>query len=105
MKEYSLKTVSETIGLDEETILMLLEEFFSVMDEEIDKLESVVKAGDAEQIRHVAHKMKGASANMMVEDMRAYCSELQDADKTDAKLVESLFSKIVESYKEFKGLF
>jgi len=105
MKEYCLKTVGQTIGLDKETMLMLIEEFFTVIDEELEKLDSFIKAGDAEQIRHIAHKMKGASANMMVEDMRKYCSDLQDADKADTELVESLFSNILSSYKEFKGLF
>lgn len=84
---------------------MLLEEFMSVMDEEVENLREAVAADNADQITHVAHKMKGAAANMMAEDIRAYCEELQKVDKDDKSLVNSLYSNIDRSVKEFKELF
>jgi len=84
---------------------MLLDEFFSVVDEEIAALYTAIENGDAELIRHYAHKMKGASANMMAEDLREACHELQDADKNDKQLVNDLFLKIKGRYSEFRSLF
>jgi len=84
---------------------MLMEEFLNVMDEEMLILKKAVEESDADMITHVAHKMKGAAANMMVEDVRRPCSELQTADKTDGALVEGLCGSIDRSYKEFRGYF
>lgn len=93
------------IGLDKDTMLMLLDEFFSVMDEEILLLHKAIDENDAELIKHHAHKMKGAAANMMVDELREYCHQLQDADKSDKDLVNGLFVKIEGTYTEFKTLF
>lgn len=105
IKQYSIEKVAEHIGLDVDTMKMLLDEFIDVMDEEVAHLEKAVDSGDAEMIKHYAHKMKGASANMMVEDMRHFCSELQNADKSDKALVADLLDNIRKSYAEFRGLF
>jgi HPt (histidine-containing phosphotransfer) domain-containing protein len=104
VKDYDIGKVAEYIGLDKDTMLMLLEEFLSVMDEEIVNLKASVDAQDAEMIKHYAHKMKGASANMMVEDVREFCSRLQNADKSDKELVSELYESITASYAEFKAL-
>jgi len=96
--------VASTIGLDKDTIIMLLEEFVSVMDEEIENLKGAVAGGDADEITHYAQKMKGASANMMVEELREFCCQLQKADKADKALVDELTESIEGSYAEFKGL-
>jgi HPt (histidine-containing phosphotransfer) domain-containing protein len=102
--EYDIQKVADTIGLDKDTMLMLMDEFFSVMDEEIVLLEKAVSASDADQIKHVAHKMKGAAANMMVEELRQYCSELQDSDKSDQAKSEDLLNKIKSTYEIFKSI-
>ena len=81
---------------------MLLEEFVSVMDEELENLCKAVENGSADEIKHYAHKMKGAAANMMAEDIRFYCNELQNADKTDTAKVKELYENIKKSVAEFK---
>jgi HPt (histidine-containing phosphotransfer) domain-containing protein len=83
---------------------MLMEEFLSVMDEELENLKNAVQADDGDMIKHYAHKMKGAAANMMVEDVREYCHQLQDADKSDKQLVAELYANIERTYGEFKAL-
>jgi len=102
---YNIDEVVEKIGLDKETILMLLGEFIKVMDEETANLKKAVDENDAEMITHVAHKMKGASANMMVENIRTYCAELQNADKSDRNLVLTLLANIEKNVSEFREKF
>jgi len=104
IKAYDIDKVAEAIGLDRDTIIMLLGEFKTVMDEEIENLKKAVDSDDAEQITQVAHKMKGASANMMAEDIRSYCAVLQTADKNDKELVGSLYENILRSVQEFREL-
>ncbi|PLX67067.1 MAG: hypothetical protein C0603_10415 [Denitrovibrio sp.] len=104
-EEYDIQVVADTIGLDKDTMLMLLEEFLNVLDEEIILLANAVSDGDADMVTHVAHKMKGAAANMMVEDLRKYSCDLQSADKADTDLVADLLGKIQKSYSAFRALF
>lgn len=84
---------------------MLVGEFISVMDEEIENLEKAVAERDSEMITHCAHKMKGAAANMMVEDVRKYCGEMQRADKSDAAVLQRIMSSIRVTYGEFRAIF
>lgn len=105
IRKYNIEEVASTIGLDKDTMLMLLDEFISVMDEEAVNLRDSVEEDDHEKITHYAHKIKGAAANMMAEDIRSYTSELQKADKTDRVLVETLLNNILRSIDEFKAQF
>ncbi len=104
-RDYDIQVVADTIGLDKDTMLMLMEEFLDVLDEEIVTLGNAVKSGDADMITHVAHKMKGAAANMMVEDLSDYCCKMQKADKSDTALINELLTKIQDSYSSFRSLF
>ncbi|ADD69466.1 Hpt protein [Denitrovibrio acetiphilus DSM 12809] len=104
IKNYNLKKVGVEIGLDIDTMEMLLEEFINVMDEEILNLSRSVADSEPEFIKHYAHKMKGAAANMMVDELCALCSEMQNADKNDKALTTRLLTEIESCYGEFKSL-
>lgn len=103
--EYDISQASEIIGLDSETMLVLMEEFISVMDEEILNLRDSVYAGDREIITHVAHKMKGAAAGMMVLRMQELCAAMQTADKSDINRIKLLLIQIICCYSKFRALF
>ncbi len=103
--EYDITHVSEIIGLDKETMLLLMEEFFSVMDEEILNLRDSVFAGDKEIITHVAHKMKGAAAGMMVLRMQELCAAMQTSEKSDINKIKLLLIQIICCYSKFRALF
>ncbi|MGE4266899.1 MAG: response regulator [Deferribacterales bacterium] len=102
---YDLDGVSEKIGLDSETMLMLMEEFISVMDEEYQNLRNAIYSKDKEMITHVAHKMKGASAGMMVTGLQELCAGMQNADKSDINNIKLLLIRIHCCYSKFRALF
>jgi len=102
---YDIGKVAATIGLDEDTMIMLLDEFLDVMDEEVVNLDKAVASGNAEQITHVAHKMKGASANMMVIKLSGLCNDLQKADKSNSAEVLALLADIKKEYASFRSKF
>jgi HPt (histidine-containing phosphotransfer) domain-containing protein len=104
-KGYDLNKVAEHIGLDIETMEMLLGEFFNAVDEEMVLLEKAVKERDGEMVTHVSHKMKGASANMMVEPLRTYMETMQKMDKADYEEMDNLFEKSKKTYSEFREHF
>jgi len=103
--EYDLSQVSEIIGLDRETMLVLMDEFFGVMDEELLNLRDSVFAGDKDIITHVAHKMKGAAAGMMVLRLQELCAAMQTADKSDLNRIKLLLIQINCCYSKFRALF
>ncbi|WP_303850089.1 response regulator [Seleniivibrio woodruffii] len=103
--KYDITQVSEIIGLDSETMLMLMEEFIAVMDEEILNLRDSVFAGDKEIITHVAHKMKGAAAGMMVLRLQELCASMQTAEKSDRNRIKLLLIQIICCYSKFRALF
>lgn len=102
---YSVEDAAQKIGFDTETMLMLTGEFLNVMAEEITNLNNAVSEDNREMITHVAHKMKGASANMMAETLRQLCSDMQNVDKSDSLKVSILKSKINCAFLAFKSLF
>ncbi|MGE4318436.1 MAG: response regulator [Deferribacterales bacterium] len=102
-KPYDIKHASEIIGLDEETMRMLMKEFLTVFDEEIANLKNAIAENSPEDITHVAHKMKGAAANMQAESLCGYCSKMQSADKNNTAELNMLYSRIYCSYCFFKN--
>lgn len=102
---YDFDDVSEKIGLDNETMLMLMDEFISVMDEEYLNLRNAVYANDKEMTTHTAHKMKGAAAGMMVTGLQELCAEMQNADKSDRDNVKLSLIRIHCCYNKFRALF
>jgi two-component system sensor histidine kinase EvgS len=103
--EYDFGDVSEKIGLDKETMSMLMDEFFSVMDEELGNLKKSIDENSPEMITHVAHKMKGAAAGMMVLKLQELCAQMQNANKSEINAIKLLFIKISCVYIKFKALF
>ncbi len=99
---YDIKRAADIIGLDEETMRMLMKEFLAVFDEEIVNLKNAMTGSSAEDITHVAHKMKGAAANMQAESLREYCSKMQAADKRNTAELNMLYNRIYCSYCFFK---
>lgn len=103
--DYDFDDVSEKIGLDKETMLMLMDEFFSVMNEEVVNLKKAIDDNNPEMITHVAHKMKGAAAGMMVLKLQELCAQMQNADKSKINDTKLLFIQINCVYIRFRALF
>ena len=61
---YDKQKVMDSFGLDEVTVDMLLESFFSTLDGDIKKIQDAIDAKNAKDIASNAHYLKGASANL-----------------------------------------
>jgi HPt (histidine-containing phosphotransfer) domain-containing protein len=102
---YDLQVVADTIGIDIETMEMLTEEFLNVMDEEMASLGKAIEANDGEMITHLAHKMKGACASMMIEPLRTNMETLQKIDKSEKEQIKGLYESSVPEYATFRAKF
>lgn len=100
--DYSLEKAGEVIGLDAETMAMLLDEFISSFEEELAELKKAIEENNPEMITHIAHKMKGAAANMQMEPLRDLCADMQQIEKNNSFKLTHLFERISSSYNSFK---
>jgi len=105
MSGYDLKEVADFIGLDVDTVRELLDEFFIIVDRDMSNLREAIDEGNDEMITHIAHKLKGACGNMLVEPMRECMEKLQDIDKSEKDEIVRLFELSETSYQELKKLF
>lgn len=103
--DYDIEKAAEIIGLDKETMLMLADEFISVFDEEIINLEKAINDSSPDMITHVAHKMKGAAANMQIEKLKDLCAEMQKSGKDEPDRLKRLFDGISCAYCSFKKVY
>lgn len=80
------KKTAEKIGIqDIDVIKMLIGEFFSVCQADIDSLEKVTANSDFDAIRSHAHSIKGAAKNLWLEEVgsAAEVLEISGRNKTD----------------------
>lgn len=99
---YDLDAAAEEIGFDHETMLMLTEEFVKAVDEEITALNKALIDYDGDMITHLAHKIKGAAANMRMERLRDICSDLQNIEKNDNLTTGRLICELNSAYNAIR---
>ena len=65
------KALSESIGIDEETYLMILNLFYERTMEDMAAIEAGVEEGKSDAAARGAHSIKGAAANLGIEEISA----------------------------------
>ena len=60
----NFKELAEALGLEEEEYLELIELFIDTGMSDLDKLQSAIEKGNAEQAANAAHSPKGAASNL-----------------------------------------
>ena len=117
MSEQSLdlKEFLDRVQDDKELLLELLDIFSKDFKEKRKHLDSAVKSKDYEQLRSIAHSVKGASGNISAKAVRAICMTLEDMGKNQHlngieqllvdldKQFEILQGRITEIKDEFKA--
>jgi CheY-like chemotaxis protein/HPt (histidine-containing phosphotransfer) domain-containing protein len=106
------ETVIEPIMLEElRSMRDILPELIEVFQTEVrarfEKLRTSVEVGDAEQVRQLAHGIRGAAANMGGSALTAVCSQLEQIGRTGtvegaAGLLpeaETLFEQLYQAWK------
>ncbi|HNW26281.1 MAG TPA: response regulator, partial [Candidatus Gastranaerophilaceae bacterium] len=71
------KMVSE-IGFSQEEAAQMYKEFLEFLSQTIQELEKATEDGDFEQLGKIAHKLKGASANLRFEKISQISARLED---------------------------
>jgi signal transduction histidine kinase/HPt (histidine-containing phosphotransfer) domain-containing protein len=92
--------LTELAGGDKEMLRELIELFNKQTSNQISQLEAAVQAGKTEDVRHLAHSCKGASATMGMAPLAAVFFELEKLGRA-AKL-DGAAPLLVNAQREFK---
>jgi two-component system sensor histidine kinase/response regulator len=104
--------LADVSGDDEEFMIELVNAFLSGGDDTVQELRAAVELGDAAAIGRAAHKLKGAAANLHVNNLATMCFDLetraksgQKADwRADLERVAAEFAHVGESLRTEFGL-
>ncbi len=83
---FNVAELRERTGVDDEFLKQLLETFFCDADERLEQLTAAIVVNDREQIRQIAHALKGAAGSLGMSEMQALCLDLEMAAKEDRLL-------------------
>jgi signal transduction histidine kinase/DNA-binding response OmpR family regulator len=78
---FDVAELRERTGVDDDFLKQLLETFFCDADERLEQLAAAIVVNDREQVRQVAHALKGAAGSLGMADMQQQCLDLEMAAK------------------------
>lgn len=91
-------------GVDLETEKSLLEIFITDCDERVELLNAAFMKEDYEEIKKLAHAMKGGAANIGVFPFMEICGRLETG-KIEGDLGQKIFSKLIKELNKVKDFF
>jgi len=98
-----LKDVLERVQDDWELLLELLEIFQEDYQDKRNQLTQVISAGDFEQIRNIAHSLKGAAGNISATEFHNGFFEMEQA-ATDEEMerIQQVMARLDGQFPELK---
>jgi HPt (histidine-containing phosphotransfer) domain-containing protein len=95
--------VLECLGVDEETLRMLIDTFFESTTKDIETLSAFVNLSDFENIRLKAHEIKGASSSMRFDYLAKLLKSIEiAATSTKKEEVVTLYQRIKDEFQRVK---
>lgn len=100
---YPLGTVSKAVGLEPETVLALVNEFFQTSGERIERLRNSLKSNEYGEMQNLAHRLKGVTANLRLESLTSVASRLYEAAASrDHGACHKLLKELIKALKSTK---
>jgi len=104
--KYELSDLASKIGLPEAVVTKIAGNFAKMIDEDLKNLKGAIDEVDFENIKGFAHKIKGASLNLRLDDIAKYATSLEKkGDVQDDAGLKDDFDALVEAVKFFQSLF
>jgi two-component system, sensor histidine kinase and response regulator len=95
-----MERLSEMAGGDKDMLQELVELYYKQTSKQLQQLESAIREGKAEEVRHVAHSCKGASATMGMAPLAAIFFELEK--KGRAAVLDGSEALLADATREYK---
>ena len=96
-KLIDIEVALDRLGGDKEFLLELLDEMNNQMEPTLNTIEAAIASSDYEQLKSVAHGMKGASSNLGADRISVYFKKLE---QMGVKKTMVGAEKIVEKIKQ-----
>jgi len=94
----------ERVQDDKELLLELLDIFSDDFKQKRQSLQSAVNNSNQEEIKSIAHSLKGASGNISAKPFREICLKIEEAVKNnDISVVGDLLSDIDQQFEKLSS--
>lgn len=104
--EYSIEDSANALGLKLPIFKTILKTFITSIDKDLDILESYIKNNDIKQIESTAHKIKGASGNLKINNIFEITKDIELCAKENLEIdYQSKFNKLNSCVKEIKKVY
>lgn len=100
-----LTTLNELKEIMADDFSELITIFISDSQIQLDDLTTAITASNAQDIRRIAHTLKGSSANLGIEHLSAMCKELEhNAAQSKLNDADDLLKLITNEYNDVKNM-
>ena len=98
-----INSLSESIGIDVDTYLMILTMFYEKTIEDMDAIETAVHECKSDQAARGAHSIKGAAGTLALDDISDLAKEIEEKGREDLlEEIPPLMSLLREKIKPVK---
>ncbi len=88
-----------------ELVQRVLSAFQQRLPEELQALDEVLEVGDAKQVARVAHRIKGASANVSAEGLRQVAAEIEEPSHSErVSEIPSRVERLRDEWERYLGV-
>ncbi len=97
------ETAIERLGGDKDFLIELLNELIEQMDQSLPELKQAIEQNDYDNVRSIAHGLKGAAANLGADQIANAFYEMETMGKNqDLNTAMSKFEEILEMKESVK---
>jgi HPt (histidine-containing phosphotransfer) domain-containing protein len=91
----NLQLLADTLEFDLEDVQMLMDMFISDSIESLQGIEVTINSNDFQQMKNIAHGIKGSASNLMLDDISNIALEIEQLAKINQDAdYKSLFQKL-----------
>jgi HPt (histidine-containing phosphotransfer) domain-containing protein len=102
---YNEKEFLHRILEDGELARIILEKFVEEFPERLEKLKQAVAVGGSEDIRNLAHSIKGSAANISARSLSQSASQLEECGmQKDLKSAPGLLRQVEMEFEKFRRM-
>ena len=102
----NFKELGESIGLDEDEYIEMIELFVESGEEDLQKLEIAIKEANAEKAHEASHSIKGSSGSLMLDAIYEIAKSMDDILRTgEFENVEEMLNNLRSEYETLKMAF
>jgi len=101
----NIEYIAEMLEFDVEDVEMLIDMFLSDAKESLSNIEATIKSDNFEQMKNIAHGIKGSALNLMFEDIASLSLEIEELAKTESCAdYQTLFEKLENELKSIEDI-